>query len=674
MSIQQIIRNSNHNLDLFSSAEIAAFEENIITRESNGKQVFYFRCLVRDREVRLKPEEVVRQLFLRRLLEDYGYPKQRVAVEFPVKSGAGTIFADIVIKDKDHPDSAYIVVELKKPKWKEGKDQLKSYCNVTGSPIGVWTNGAQINYYHRKDPNYFEPITDLPKVTQTLADILSERFTIDDLIARDRLREDKRPLKDIVLDMEDEVLANAGVDVFEEVFKLVFTKLYDEHQGARNRKRLLEFRNTGQTEAELKQKIQTLFDRAKNEWPGVFSDDAKIALTRSHLSICVASLQNVKLFNTNLDVIDEAFEYLVNKSSKGEKGQYFTPRYVIDMCVRVLNPREDEYLIDTAAGSAGFTVHGIFKVWKDILADEGIPASHLFTAEQKPSRCADYVRDRVFAIDFDEKSVRVARTLNLIAGDGQTNVLHLNTLDFGRWEDGVTGRLDAEFYHPKYEMLEEFLKRNHQVEYVGSWGKVLKGESVEYTGDKKGIPVIRSGDLSDIEDEGKFLRASRNQEIFLLKRGDVLISSIGFGSIGKVQVFDKAGAFATVSEVTVIRQKRVNPYYLHFYLRSPAGQTQINRYITGATGQLHLYPKDVGNILVPIVSPELENDLQSMFMEARKLKKQSRALLDTAKRGVEIAIEQDEATALTWMENERANIEKLFEYSAPEVAETDESY
>lgn len=403
-----------------------------------GKQTFYVKCLIRNKEIKLKPEEIVRQLYLARLLNEYGYPKQRLAVELPVKFGSETKFADICIFDKDHPTSAYILVELKKPKFKDGKDQLKSYCHATGSPIGVWTNGGQISFYHRKDPNYFEEITDIPNVAQTLADILSERFTIDDLIREDQDSTKKMSLKNKVLDMEDEVLANAGVDVFEEVFKLIFTKLYDEWEGGRNRKRLLEFRNTGQTEAELQKKIQDLFDRAKRKWQGVFPEGAKIALSRSHLAICVSSLQNYKFFNSNLDVIDEAFEYLINKSSKGEKGQYFTPRYVIDMCVKMLNPREDEYLIDTAAGSAGFTMHSIFKVWRDILEDEGLQASHLFTLDKKPARCDDYVTDKVFAIDFDEKSVRVARTLNLIAGDGQSNVLHLNTLDFDRWEETTT--------------------------------------------------------------------------------------------------------------------------------------------------------------------------------------------------------------------------------------------
>lgn len=412
MSFRDILNDSEYKLNLFTEKEIAALEENVVAREVKGKTVYFVRCLIREKEIRLKPEEVVRQLYLHRLMNEYNYPKSRIAVEFPVQMGSQTKSADIIIRDKDHPTSAYIIIELKKPKRKEGKDQLKSYCHATGAPMGVWTNGEQISYYHRKDPNYFEDLTDIPKANETLAQILNERFTLADLVANEKLEGENKSLKDVVLDMEDEVLANAGVDVFEEVFKLIFTKLYDEFEGARNQKRLLEFRNSGQTEAELKTKIQDLFDRAKKRWRGVFSEDAKIALSRSHLAICVSSLQNIKFFNSNLDVIDEAFEYLVNKSAKGEKGQYFTPRYVIDMCVKMLNPQEEEYLIDTAAGSAGFTVHSIFHVWQQICEDEGIAPSHLFTLDQKPPRCYDYVQDKVFAIDFDEKSVRVARTLN----------------------------------------------------------------------------------------------------------------------------------------------------------------------------------------------------------------------------------------------------------------------
>ncbi|HMY37694.1 MAG TPA: N-6 DNA methylase [Marinagarivorans sp.] len=193
------------------------------------------------------------------------------------------------------------------------------------------------------------------------------------------------------------------------------------------------FKNYGDTESELKAKIQKLFEKAQATWEGVFPENAKIELTPSHLAVCVSSLEKVKLFNSNLEVVDEAFEYLINKSSKGEKGQYFTPRYVIDMCVKMMNPQENETLIDTAAGSCGFPVHGIFHVWEQIRRDLKDPVDHLFTTQKKTGRYAKYVVDKVFGIDFDEKAVRVGRTLNLIAGDGQTNVLHLNTLDYERW-------------------------------------------------------------------------------------------------------------------------------------------------------------------------------------------------------------------------------------------------
>lgn len=72
----------------------------------------------------------------------------------------------------------------------------------------------------------------------------------------------------------------------------------------------------------------------------------------------------------------------------------------------MLNPKKDENMIDTAAGSCGFPVHTIFHVWKSILAEKNIPQSHLFTLEKKPLEFEDYVQKHVFAIDFDMKAVR----------------------------------------------------------------------------------------------------------------------------------------------------------------------------------------------------------------------------------------------------------------------------
>ena len=459
MTLTEILRDSNYKLTQFSEEKIKSLEENILTKKNKDKNVPFINCLVRKKEIKLTPEEIVRQLYVMVLNQDLGYPITRMELEYAVTFGREKKRADIVIFDKDQTTTPFIMVELKKPKLKDGKEQLKSYCNATGAPIGIWSNGDSISYYHRKDPNYFEDIPNIPRADQKLSDILEERWTIDDLISKDKLVTERKSLKDLILEMEDEVLANAGVDVFEELFKLIFTKLYDEMESGRNRTRHLEFRNYGDTETDLKNKLQRLFDQAKKKWEGVFTEDAKIMLTPSHLSVCVSSLQDVKLFNSNLDVVDEAFEYLINKSSKGEKGQYFTPRYVIDMAVKMLNPKPTETMIDTAAGSCGFPVHTIFHVWEQILKEEGLDKSHLFTLETKPPRCVDYVQDKVFAIDFDEKAVRVGRTLNLIAGDGQTNVLHLNTLDWERWDEKTKADEDwLDVYNEGWKKLKRLRK------------------------------------------------------------------------------------------------------------------------------------------------------------------------------------------------------------------------
>ncbi len=475
--IQERFNDNVSRLALFTEEEIKSLRQRAFPKKTRGKESLYVTCVVRDKDVKLTPEEIVRQLYAKRLIERYGYYKDRLAFEHPVSFGREKKKADIVIFDKDRTESPYIIVELKKPKLRDGKDQLRSYCNATGAPIGIWTNGRKISHYHRKDPNYFEDITDIPTVQQSLEDILSERFTLKDLIINDKIAKEGKSLKDIILEMENEVLANAGVDVFEEVFKLIFTKLYDEFNSKddkvkiefylesqlndedkadydklkecllklddKNKFRILEFRNTGQTDTELKNKIQVLFGKAKQKWEGVFHESATFELDDSLLSVCVSSLQDVKLFNSNLLVVDEAFEYLVSKSAKGEKGQYFTPRHVIDMCIQMLNPQRGEYMIDTASGSCGFPIHTIFKL-----------TGHLFTNTEISEQNKQDVL-KVFGIDFDNRVVRVARTLNLISGDGEANVLHLNTLDFTRWSEKTEDEEWRDIYSKGFRRLEK---------------------------------------------------------------------------------------------------------------------------------------------------------------------------------------------------------------------------
>lgn len=267
----------------------------------------YITCAIRDKEIKLTPEEAVRQLYIYKLMNEYGYAASRIQLETPIHFGREVKRADIAIMDKNRPMVPYIIVELKKPKLTDGKEQLKSYCNATGASIGVWTNGEQISCYNRKDPNFFEEISDIPKATQKLSDIINEKFTYEDLKRKDKISTQKKSLRSLIKEMEDEVLASAGVDSFEEIFKLIFAKLYDELICANDPTAYLQFRNNGNTDYELKEKIQGLFDDAKKKWEGIFTDESKILLSPSHLAVCVASLQDIKLFNNNLDVVDDAF-------------------------------------------------------------------------------------------------------------------------------------------------------------------------------------------------------------------------------------------------------------------------------------------------------------------------------------------------------------------------------
>ncbi|MBU3641902.1 N-6 DNA methylase [Polynucleobacter sp. Fuers-14] len=507
----QLLKDSNYKLTQFKQQQIDALEKRITINEAGKKQAPYVECLIRNKPIKLTPEEAVRQLYLMVLIDDLGYPATRIELEYGVVFGREKKRADICVFDKDKTTTPYILVELKKPKLKDGKEQLKSYCNATGAPMGVWSNGEQISFYHRKDPNYFEDIPTIPSALEKLSDILSERWTIDDLVKKDKLVNEKKSLKDLILEMEDEVLSNAGVDVFEELFKLIFTKLFDEMESGRDKKRHLVFKNYGDTETELKTKIQDLFDKARNKWEGVFPEGSKIDLTPSHLAVCVSSLEGVKLFNSNLDVVDEAFEYLINKSSKGEKGQYFTPRHVIDMCVKMLNPQEHETLIDTAAGSCGFPVHGIFHVWEQIMKDEGLSKSHLFTTEKKPARCETYVQEKVFAIDFDEKAVRVGRTLNLIAGDGQTNVLHLNTLDYERWDEKTKDEAWTDVYGEGWKKLRKLRQPKDQNRDFGF--DVLMANP-PFAGDIKETRILAKYDLAK-KPNGKYQTAVGRDILFI---------------------------------------------------------------------------------------------------------------------------------------------------------------
>jgi type I restriction enzyme M protein len=431
--IKQIFSASDvkHGLSLFTEEEIRAVEDLII--EQDGK--FYIKCQIKDKLKIAKPEEIVRQLWIYRLLNEYNYPKERIDVERVVYFGSrDSGLADIVVLREDS-DDPYIIFEVKRPNRREGLEQLKSYCNAEGAPIGVWSNGNEVIRLHREEPNIFVEIPRIPKATETLRDILTERRTIKWLEEHDGLKQGKTTLKKILLDLEELVLGNAGVDPFEEIFKLIYAKLYDEWRGINDPSYQLEFFVGDRSPEQVKRAITNLLEGAKRTWSGVFEPIDEIELRNDHLKVCVSFLEKIKLFNSNLQIIDEAFEYLIPQVSKKKEGQFFTPRPVIDMVVKMLNPKAYEFVIDPACGSAGFLLHSVMWV-----------AGGMISGKPLPESARNFAQNNIYGIDFAKKAVKIAKAINLIVGDGRSHVYKDNSLAPHTWEDETKSGLRSRLF------------------------------------------------------------------------------------------------------------------------------------------------------------------------------------------------------------------------------------
>jgi type I restriction enzyme M protein len=103
MNLAYILKDSNYKLSQFTSEEIGSLEQAIILKQTKSGQFPYVSCLVRKKDIKLTPEEVIRQLYLRVLTERYNYPLERIQVEYGVNFGREVKRADIVVMDKDRP-------------------------------------------------------------------------------------------------------------------------------------------------------------------------------------------------------------------------------------------------------------------------------------------------------------------------------------------------------------------------------------------------------------------------------------------------------------------------------------------------------------------------------------------------------------------------------------------
>jgi type I restriction enzyme M protein len=423
---------------------ISIYPKTVETGRDAGRTKYFLRSLIPfssgNAEVQVyveggksAPEEIVRQLWVYKLIHQYGYKQDEIDLEKSVQFGTeiSTKAADIIVYTDASKATPKIIVECKKPKRKDGIEQLKSYMNAKGAPVAVWSNGSDSIILHRPYPKEFDnTLFDIPKRGQTPKDVLEAKKTLLQL-------KKEFNFKEIIQGLEELVLADSGKDEFNEIFKLIFSKIWDEKQAQEVRKqKTVEFGQvvnprTNVPDPELTyDRVNGLFKKACEEWPGIFKPDDDIELMKRHLQICVGCIEGVRLMGSNLRVMDDAFEYLLPTEAKKKKGQFFTPRHVVEMCVRMLNPKHTEYVMDRACGSAGFLLHAM---------DWCYPARDHDTRELRKFK---YASKHLWGIDFETRAAKTSRALMLIAGDGHTNIFgpDVSSLDPRTWYETASGQ------------------------------------------------------------------------------------------------------------------------------------------------------------------------------------------------------------------------------------------
>lgn len=371
------------------------------------------------------PEEIIRQLWVYKLIHQYGYKADQIDLEKSVQFGTeiGTKAADIIVYTDATKTTPKLIIECKRPKRKDGIEQLKSYMNAKGAPVAVWSNGSERIILYRPYPAQFDDtLSDIPKRDEQPKDVLETKKTLA------QLKNDFN-FKKIIQDLEELVLADSGKDEFNEIFKLIFAKIWDEKEALENRKdKTVEFSKALDPDITY-DRINALFHRACEEWPGIFREGEDIELAKRHLQICVAPIERVRLLGSNLRIMDDAFEYLLPTEAKKKKGQFFTPRHVVEMCVRMLNPQRKEYVMDPSCGSGGFLLHAM---------DWCYPAYDNDTRELRKHK---YAAKYLWGIDFEARAAKTSRALMLIAGDGHTNIFgpDVSSLDPRTWFESGSG-------------------------------------------------------------------------------------------------------------------------------------------------------------------------------------------------------------------------------------------
>lgn len=422
--------------------------------------------------------EQVRQNFERTLIEEYLYDRSDIAVDFRVKlddsSSRSAKKASLVIFKQgstvNNQDNVLVVISVVKPNImptdsKSGTDDLEKMLVACPNALyGCWTNGIEYIYFQKKKQKFdtdIIPVNDFPRKGEADTSI----YTTD----RSRLRAATgNNLLSAFKRCHDYIHGNQGgskEQIFWEFLKILFAKIEDEQHDGRPRFaiRNADERNILSGQKEVKDRIESLFRevRAKS-YKGLFDDVTEgIIFQPNIIAYIVAQLEKYDFLHSSVDVKGMAYETIVGPTLEGTKGEFFTPRNVVKMTVKMLDPKPGDRVLDPACGTGGFIVVAFNYISEKIRQEEAKLWKNLKRPtpdEEKMLYDKIHVAGKkVFGLDFNANLVKTAQMNMIMNNDGRGGLYSVNSLwkpaqwtNKQAYEDVELGSMDFVMANPPF--------------------------------------------------------------------------------------------------------------------------------------------------------------------------------------------------------------------------------
>ena len=413
---------------------------------------------------KIGPEEKVKQeKIIPYLREVLGY--KLMDFEVPVKFGRMTKFADIVIFIiEDHRKVPYIVVECKAPGGIKSDDwlQAESYAQRLGAPYFIATDGSKTGWLWFKTGERQGESKQIKSNLIPHAELQKEGRALVKF-------EDLSSLSRVIQQCHDIIRNEEGRDPaesFDEMSKLLFAKMKDERDVKHKKKREREFRvktdkrgKVVDTVGSVADRVRKLFEDAKKDFPRIYAEvESKTARKLVSINLkdntiyqIVCIIEPYTLLETGadkhgIDIKGAMFEIFLKGTFRGPLGQFFTPREIIDFMIGVIDPRDNETILDPGCGSGGFLIGAMRKVWSD-LHEKYIQGKIDDLEEQKNN----YAKNKLFGMDINERLTWVAKMNMAFHGDGHGGIVHSNALTITtRNEELITQKYDVILTNPPF--------------------------------------------------------------------------------------------------------------------------------------------------------------------------------------------------------------------------------